>query len=248
VIALDLDQKIYANYLIPYSRNNSKPGQECDGNSYLIDHRLVTAFVYPEGLSVGLYDLDSSRYLKQWGPGYESLDSFRGSPYLYENAINGKADTIDNSKTFQKKIFGMPRLSVSANQTSEGDLEIYIGGIEAETSPGGPGGMAVAGGGGMYGGGIIVTSMGSATKAHADDETAANVKKHYFFRSTLDKQTFSPKPASYESKVYEAYSQDLFMILHSELRKNAVQFNQGRKFYLGFYVPDQGVFCIARYK
>jgi hypothetical protein len=248
----------YKNYLLPYPRNISKVGETCDRSSYLVDHKLVTAFINSRGLSVGIYDLDSGAYLRQWGPDARSLDSLVTSPLVFEkiefNATMdikeitvGKSDTIKTWDKFLKKMFGMPNLSIAANKTLNGNLDIYIGGLMVRESSGGMMGSMPVGGVGM--GGVMLSgpSLGSMKPVSNYDEDQPKARKHYYLRAALRSNDLSKADLSKEALAYDRFSRKYLEIL-SMPWTNITRINKGSAFYLGYYMPDESRYLVFQYK
>jgi hypothetical protein len=259
VLQLNMISGAYTNYKIPYAKNSVVPGEVCDRSSFLVDHKLFTLFVCTNGLSIGIYDLDSNKYIKQWGPDFQSLSNIISSLLVYEKIENkatlniyeityGKKDTIESWANFQKKMLTMPILSISADKTAAGNFDVYVSGLTViEKTPG------TSMGGGLpmgFGGASFATGVGSFSMDPAScyEEDQPKVRKRYFFKCSLNGNNFEKTGESHESAIFAKFQMEYLSHINSGNQSNCTRFNLGNRFYLGFYMLDAGDYVIQEFK
>ncbi len=241
VIRLNLKHETYKYYNVPYSTsaaNEFRISQVC---SFLLGHKLYTAITNDKSLEVGVYDLDSNRYLRHWGPDERSLDSLISSPYLDENLKRGKIDTIQSLKKFLAKAMD---LSISANQNGNGGIDIYIG--ETLNNSGGGGGMMMMGAPGM--GSAMAPIMFSIPGGPFTKHATPDVIKHRFFWCTIDSATYLKSSSSARMAAYRKYEEKYYELLDLNEEDDITTVNYGSVFYLGSYFPDQSLYIFRRYE
>ncbi|MCW3124961.1 MAG: hypothetical protein JWO03_619 [Bacteroidetes bacterium] len=244
VIRLNLKSGSYKNDIVPFAQNKSQAGDGVDGNSFLAGHHLATAFIYPRGMSVGIYDLDSSRYLAEWCSCSSSWDSLVSSPLQNANMVTGDITSIPKKEKFLNKIYGTSLLSIAMNEMPDGSIELYAGGLE-KISTGGGGGVMIMSGGGMGGG--VPMMMPTGSSAGDDGDIESSVKRHYYFWSALSMPLLKKTERSKTGELYSKFIDDYYGRLYGDPHKNVCQFNFGTHFYIGFYNPERSILNISKY-
>jgi hypothetical protein len=209
---------------------------------------------YDKAICVGVYDIDSMKYLKQWGPLFASLDSIICSPLIFEDLAK-KIDTIKTWEKFQKKLFSMPILSITTDQTKNGNIDIYVAGVSFKEKESGLGGMMSTGPMGIPIGmpttGIVSPyslSVGIVSPYSLSVEDEPIIKKHYYFRSSLHADTYTKAEMGSEAVAYHVAKKRYAEELESHDSKHITMLNRGSEFYLGYYIPDIKQYLIFRYK
>jgi len=243
VIRLDLKYGHHKYYNIPYPgspEDEYKISQVC---SFLLGHKLYTAFTNDKNLEVGIYDLDSCQYIRHWGPDQRSLDSIISSPFIDENLKKGKTDTIKTLRKFLGKSFD---LSISANQNGNGDIDIFIG--EALDNSGGGGGGMMMGApmGGM--GAAMAPMMFYMPGIPFSKKGKPEVEKHRFFWCTIDSTSHLKSSPSARLSAFRQYEEKYYDLISLDSDDDITTLNYGSVFYLGSYYPAQSIYLFRRYK
>ena len=255
VLKLNILKQSYEHYVVPYPKNDCVQYEQFDMNSFLLNHTLFTAFIYKKGLIIGMYDLDRGVYIHEWGPEINSLNSLISSSLYFENIFNGKIDSLKSWGKFQNKLTYTSFLSLGANITDEGNLDLYVGGLLFQKKAFGAMsfGNQVSGSGSSPSLSFSIPAFMLPTFAlpgplFYQSISGAPVESHYFFKTTLKAETLEKISASRESIAFQKFKTDFGTEIRSKKFKNFTFFNRGRNFYYGAFIPEQNIYAFFRFQ
>lgn len=247
VLRLNLKTGAQEYYNVPYAISEIDERSISSVNSFLYGHKLFNILAYDKSMIVGIYDLDLGKYIHQWGPSQNSIDSLIGSPLLSEDIGKGKIDTILTTKKYFSKA---KKFSIAVNDNGNGGVDLFIG--EPIDNSGGGGGM---GGGGMTMMGVPRGGMGMPTFTTLFvpgipfiKGSTPDVVKHRYFWGAIDTTTYLRSTPSKRVSTYRKYEDKLHELKSFGQDDDITLVNYGSYFYLGTYYPDQHVYIFRRYQ
>jgi hypothetical protein len=245
IIKLNLSTGAHKIYTLPFPVPQSDNAQTSRVNSFVTRNKAVCVFDNEEGFNIGIYDLDSAKYIKKWLSSGTTYNSFKNYGLVAEDMRTGYIDTFKSWSKFYKKHLLESELSIAGNTTTDDRLDLYVGATKIEKK----GAVPIGGAPMMMGGGTMLIGI-VAQKVISPYEYVGDldVDSHFYLSGTIDSETLETTNPSKESVLYMKFKAGYIETMQNHSCDNIIPINLGNKFYIGYYMYDSHQYVITEYK